>query len=95
MLTASQLMEVFRETVADHNLMEDKVFIAKLLGCLLATTRQFSDLDYCEYIKEENGNEYVMVIGCPNEKGYRWKYKCNVTWDSGIAMIRDVLKQIS
>ena len=75
--------------------MENKKLIAEELGTLLKMTRQFSDLDTCEYSKDEYDNELVILTGLPNETGYRWKYKCNVTWDSGIAMIRDVLKQIS
>jgi len=74
--------------------MENKKLIAEELGNLLKMTRQFSDLDTCEYVKDSNGNEHVVVTGKPNETGYCWKYYCNVTWDSGIAMIRDVLKQI-
>ena len=75
--------------------MENKKLIAEELGILLKMTRQFSDLDTCEYSKDENDNEFVILTGKPNETGYRWKYHVNVTWDSGIAMIRDVLKQIS
>ena len=72
---------------------ESKTDIVKALETLLKLTRQFSDLDYCKYV-EDGGNQYVWVVGKPNETGYRWKYKCNVTWDSGIALIRDVLAQI-
>ena len=74
--------------------MENKKLIAEEIGTLLKMTRQFSDLDTCEYSKDENDNELVILTGKPNETGYRWKYRCNVTWDSGIAMIIDVLRQI-
>lgn len=74
--------------------VDDKTLVTEKLAELLKCTRAFSDLDYCKYEKADNGNEYVHVVGKPNEEGYRWKYKCNVTWDSGIALIRDVLKQI-
>lgn len=75
-------------------MMEDKKRITEELGNLLKMTRQFNDLDTCEYSKDENGNEMVTLTGKPNETGYCWKYYCNVTWDSGIALIRDVLRQI-
>lgn len=74
--------------------IDDKEAIATELGNLLKMTRQFADLDTCEYTKDEHGDEYVIITGLPNENDYRWKYRVNVTWDSGISMIRDVLKQI-
>ena len=73
--------------------IDDKVTVVKKLEELLKTTRQFSDLDYCKY-EIDKGNEYVHVVGKPNETGYRWKYKVNVTWDSGIALIWDVMNTI-
>lgn len=94
-LTPAAVMESYREMLAENGLVENKSTVARFIGYLLATTRQYSDLESCEYIKDDRGDEWVVLTGLPNETGYRWKYKCNVTWDSGIAMIRDVLKQIS
>lgn len=74
---------------------ESKEEITKQLEVLLKMTRMFNDLDTCEYTKDANGNEYVVVTGKPNENNYRWKYRVNVTWDSGIALINDVLARIS
>lgn len=74
---------------------ESKAEITKQLGTLLKMTRQFSDLDTCEYVKVGDDHEFVVLTGKPNSNGYRWKYRINVTWDSGIALVRDVLAQIS
>jgi len=73
---------------------ESKAEIARELGVLLKMTRQFSDLESCRYLKVGEDQEFVVLTGKPNSEGYRWKYRVNVTWDSGISMIRDVLKQI-
>ena len=64
------------------------------IGLLLVATRQYSDLESCEYIKDAHDDEWVIITGQPNEAGYRWKYKVNVTWDSGIAMILDVMRKL-
>lgn len=74
--------------------MEDKKVIVKALGDLLKLTRMYEDLDTCEYEKDVYGNEHVILTGKPNASGYRYTYRCNVTWDSGIALLRDVLRQI-
>lgn len=74
--------------------MEDKKVITKALGDLLKLTRMYEDLDTCEYEKDDHGNEHVIITGKPNSEGYCWKYRVNVTWDSGIALLRDVLRQL-
>lgn len=74
--------------------VDEKATIATELGNLLKLTRQFSDLDTCEYIKDDHDDEWVILTGLPNKQNYCWKYRVNVTWDSGIAMIQDVLRQI-
>lgn len=74
--------------------IDDKETIATELGKLLKLTRQFSDLDTCEYVKDDHDDEWVILKGLPNSTGYRWTYRVNVNWDSGIAMLKDVLRQI-
>lgn len=73
----------------------------KLLEALRATSAagaiENNDLVELRYIKEENGDEIVRPIfrdgaGKPHSK-YGGYYDVNVTGDSGIAVIMDVVKQ--
>lgn len=93
-LTPTTFMESYRKMLAENNLVENKIIITNSIGLLLVATRQYSDLESCEYIKDDHGDEWILLTGLPNETGYRWKYKICVTWDSGIAMIMDVMRKL-
>lgn len=67
--------------------MEDKEKILKGLLLTLRKTREFEDLNDLVYSKTNDGMEFVT---CIFECGSY--YSINVTMDSGIAMIRDVLR---
>ena len=67
--------------------MEDKKKILKGLLLTLRSTRRFEDLRDLVYSKNDDGMEFVT---CIYENGSY--YSINVTMDSGIAMIRDVLR---
>ena len=68
---------------------EDKQFICDLLVKTLNATRDQRDLVRMDYQRRGDGDEVVYVI---YESGCR---TANVSMDSGIAMIRDILKAIS
>ena len=70
--------------------MEDKKKILKGLLLTLRSTRRFEDLRDLVYSKTDDGMEFVTFIF---ENGAY--YSVNVTMDSGIAMIRDVLRGLS
>ena len=69
---------------------EDKQLICDLLCWALKATRRLHDLDYLDYHKD--GNEEFVEICISGGHGF---YIANVTADSGIAMIRDILRAIS
>ena len=71
--------------------MEDKRLVVAKLEELLRVTRQFNDLTLMKYEVAENGMEYVLVYFNNEEKP---SYRVNVTADSGVALIRDVLRRI-
>lgn len=64
--------------------MEDKQKICDLLLPLLKETRAFSDLDDLEYIQDQD----CVLLTFAN----RHVCRVNVAMDSGIAMIRDVIR---
>lgn len=66
--------------------MENKAEIAKQLCTTLQMTREYKELDALEYAK--NGYEEIVVATFSN--GYT--KKINVAHDSGIAMIRDIIR---
>ena len=68
--------------------MENKEEIVQALFKTLSLTREYSDLSSLSYVKEKGG-EYVIAKW---EDGYNKKI-C-VTCDSGIAIIKDVIKSI-
>ena len=68
---------------------EDKQKICDLLCEVLKATRDQEDLISLVYEKDEAGNETVTSIY--NKGGSR---VVNVTIDSGIAMIRDIMKSL-
>ena len=67
---------------------ENKPEIVWDLCKLLRKTRHGSDISMMEYIKEESG-EYVLITF---DGGFQ--RKINISADSGIAIIKDVLKNI-
>lgn len=68
--------------------MEDKREILAMLCNTLRKTRQFSDLLEIKYIKMENGDEFAVAYFMRGQK------RINITADSGIAMIRDVVNKL-
>ena len=68
--------------------MENKQAICDALCETLKLTRGFTDLQKIEYTKDAYGDEYAYVVG-PT-----YAYKVNVTMDSGIAMIEDILRKV-
>lgn len=69
--------------------MENKREICNLLCETLKATRDQEDLMALKYKKDKSGLELVTVIY--NGGGTR---VINVTMDSGVAMIRDILKSL-
>lgn len=70
---------------------ENKQEICNLLLKTLQATRHFSDLAKLDYIPEDEVNtEYVEATFANGSLAV-----ANVAMDSGIAMIRDILKQIT
>ena len=67
---------------------ENKPEIVWDLCKLLRKTRHGSDISMMEYVKEECG-EYVLITF---DGGFQ--KKINISADSGIAIIKDVLKNI-
>ena len=68
--------------------MENHQVICMLLCLTLRETRQYSDLESLDYAKKGEGR---YVIARFVNGGYR---KINVTADSGIAMIKDILEHL-
>lgn len=68
--------------------MEDKQKILDLLLPTLQATRKNADLKELTY-KARNNNEFVI---CKFESGF--ELFVNVTMDSGMAMIRDIMRAI-
>ena len=81
-----KVLEAVRRYRAQH---EDKDLICQLLGATLKATRAHRDLQGLYYQKIDSGDELVTV---------RWSgggtTVVNVTADSGIAMICDILRAI-
>lgn len=70
--------------------MEDKKKVCDLFLITLQATRQYSDLEALNYERTESGEEVVTAIF---EKGGR--KSANVSGDSGIAMIKDIIKGLA
>ena len=68
---------------------EDKAKITKELLKLLAMTSEYEDLEELEYVKEKNGEEWVIGTFA---SGYTRRI-C-VTANSGIALIRQVAAEM-
>lgn len=69
---------------------ENKTMICAWLTATLALTRQCSDLTLLTYKKDETtGNETVAARFANGQK------KIDVTADSGVAMIKDILRALS
>jgi threonyl-tRNA synthetase len=66
---------------------EDKAKICEMFAQALKETRYCVDLEKLVYEKDEHENEYVTAYFKDGET-----IKSNVTWDSGVAMMRDILK---
>lgn len=73
--------------------MEDKKRIVKMLHNVLLTTRACNDILCMDYWKDGK-EEYVTVLYANDPNGLR---SCNicVTADSGIAIIKDVLRRVA
>lgn len=65
---------------------EDKAAIVKALFPVLKMTRQYSDLQSLEYRKITEGYE-IVTAEFPGGKA-----EIGVTYDSGTAMIRDIMR---
>ena len=68
--------------------MEDKQLICTKLRDTLKLMRQNSDLLDLIYVQEPNGNSHVLAV---YPQG---RIHINTTYDSGIALIVDVLKKL-
>lgn len=67
---------------------ENKQAICNELVEVLRMTRCFSDLQRLDYHKENDRDEHVIAVF------ENYTKSINVSMDSGIAMIRDILNQI-
>lgn len=85
----AKVFEAVRKYRAQREEGEDKDEICELLCKTLQATRQHRDLEAIHYQMLDNGDETVTV---------KWSKGgttiVNVTADSGIAMIRDILRAI-
>lgn len=70
--------------------MEDKQAICDALAATLKLTRNQNDIAWIDYIKDDRSCLEIAVIAYENGT----KKIVNVTADSGIAMIRDIMKVI-
>ena len=70
--------------------MENKGEIVRRLHATLKETREFEELKDLEYIKETGETCYEEYVTATFDNGYT--KKINVAHDSGIAMIRDIIK---
>ena len=70
--------------------MEDKQRICDLLLPVLQATRDLYDLQKLVYSRI---NEYDEIVTATFANGY--EKRANVSMDSGVAMIRDICRQIS
>lgn len=70
--------------------MENKGEIVRRLYATLKKTREFEELKDLEYIKETGKTCYEEYVTATFDNGYT--KKINVAHDSGIAMIRDIIK---
>lgn len=70
--------------------MEDKQLICDLLLKALQATECFSDLDSLDYINEDANFQLVRAVFANGAEKL-----ANVTMDSGIAMIKDIIRQTS
>lgn len=69
--------------------MEDKAQICKLLLPVLQATRAGEDIKGIEYQKSDQGYREIVTLFRP------WGHEdINVTADSGISMIRDIIKKM-
>lgn len=87
----AKVIEAVKEYRQERRLhfYEDKQFICDLLVKTLNATRDQRDLVRMDYQRRGDGDEVVYVIYESGRKAV------NVSLDSGIAMIRDILKAIS
>lgn len=87
----AKVIEAVKEYRQERRLRfyEDKQMICDLLCTALNATRDQRDLVRMDYQRRGDGDEVVYVI---YESGCK---AVNVSLDSGIAMIRDILKAIS
>lgn len=69
---------------------ENKTMICAWLTATLALTRQCSDLTLLTYKKDETTGEETVTAHFANGQK-----KINVTADSGVAMIKDILRALS
>lgn len=70
--------------------MEDKQRICDLLLPVLQATRDLYDLQKLEYSRID---EWEEIVTATFVTGY--EKRANVSMDSGVAMIRDICRQIS
>lgn len=74
--------------------MEEKSFIVYLLDLLLKATRFGSNINRMEYKRRQDNEEYVIVYYKPQGGNKGTELWVLVTADSGIAIIKDVLREI-
>ena len=71
---------------------ESKIEVVKNLETLLKSTREFSDLDHLAYVETDRG-EFVLAY-FKNRAYSDPDYTVDVTWDSGIAIVMDVMRKL-
>jgi len=71
--------------------MEDKKAIAQALSDTLKLTRQYNDLLRLEYTVDGKGVDREEIVTAYFEHGHK---TINVTWDSGAAMVRDIIRAL-
>lgn len=69
--------------------IEDKELVVEQLYQTIKTCNAYQDVVDMEYVKEDNGDEKV-VVSVQYKNGYHEKLNINVTADSNMAIIKDV-----
>ena len=91
MIEADKMTELEREKLTrqiESETREDKQAICNALCAALQLTREGADIERLEY-RRRPGEEYVIIYRAGN-----YRHNINVAWDSGAAMIRDIMRYL-
>lgn len=91
MIEADKMTEQEREKLTrqiERETREDKQAICNALCAALQLTREGADIERLEY-RRRPGEEYVIIHRAGNNRD-----NINVAWDSGAAMIRDIMRSL-